>query len=167
MHECLCSTLPCNVTIRRLTGDNLVILETLLPKLARYHNRVATSFAGIYPVTSVAKQIKETQDELAKNQALVEVVYCDGEPVGFAKGSFSDGLGFIDWLYVDADSRGMGLGSMLLKRIMAYFRKNRVHMVDIMVVAGNPAKRFYEKHGFGTRLEMVSMTLPEPESHPA
>lgn len=163
MHECHSSTLPCNVTIRRLGRDNLAVLATLLPKLSRYHNSVATSFAGVYPVTSVAKQIKETEDELEKNQALVEVVYNGGEPVGFAKGSFSDGLGFIDWLYIDAEFRGVGLGGMLLKRIMAYFRKNRIHMVDIMVVAGNPAKRFYEKYGFGKRLEMLSMTLPQPE----
>ncbi len=161
MHECPSLSLPCNITIRRLDRENLAVLETLLPKLARYHNKVAASFAGMYPISSVAKQIRETEEEMAKNQALVEVVFRGDEPVGFAKGSFNDELGFIDWLYLDPSSRGMGLGGVLLKRIMAFFRKNRIHWVDIMVVAGNPAKRFYEKHGFGSRLEMLSISLPQ------
>ncbi len=161
MHENLSPTLPCNIAIRRLDKENLAVLETLLPKLARYHNNVASSFAGMYPISSVARQIRETEEEMAKNQAMVEVVFRGDEPVGFAKGSFNDErLGFIDWLYLDPSSRGMGLGGVLLKRIMAFFRKNRINWIDVMVVAGNPAKRFYEKHGFGKRLEMLSMRLP-------
>jgi GNAT superfamily N-acetyltransferase len=164
MYESPPQVLPCNITIRRLDRENLSVLETLLPKLASYHNKVAASFSGRYPISSVAKQIRETEEDMAKNQALVEVVFRGDEPIGFAKGSFSDELGFIDWLYLEPSSRGMGLGGVLLKRIMAFFRKNRIHWVDIMVVAGNPARRFYEKHGFGPRLEMLSMALPHPET---
>lgn len=158
MHESL--AIPVNMTIRRLDGDNLAILETLLPKLARYHNEVAATFAGSYPTRPPAKQIRETVEEMEKNRAMVEVVYHGNTPIGFAKGSFDDGCGFIDWLYLDPDYRGLGLGSLLFKRVMAFFRKNRVHSVDLMVVFGNKAaKRFYEKHGFVTRLEVLGITM--------
>lgn len=159
--------LPPEITVRRLARDELDVLKELLPKLSEYHNQVAASFRGLYPIRSVPKQIRETEEELDKQRALVEVMYRKGRPIGFAKGSFDDGLGFIDWLYIDPAERGRGLGGILLARIMRFFRENDIGHVDLMVVKGNPAKKFYQKYGFIPRLEMFSMSLTTPEESTA
>lgn len=155
------STLPGNVVIRRVGADELDALASILPRLSRYHNDIAATFTGVYPVQPYAKQVEETRKELAEDRALVELVYRDAKPVGFSKGSVEDGAGFIDWLYLDEDLRGLGIGDLLMERLFAYFRAKRVRLVDLMVVAGNPAKSFYEKYGFTTRLEMLSMTMEQ------
>ncbi|MCD8350876.1 MAG: GNAT family N-acetyltransferase [Planctomycetaceae bacterium] len=160
------STLPGDVVIRSLDAAGLDVLETILPRLSHYHNDIAATFTGVYPVQPYAKQLEETRKELAEDRALVEVVYRDGEPVGFSKGSIDDNAGFIDWLYLDEGLRGLGLGDILMERLFSYFRARRVHLVDLMVVAGNPAKSFYEKYGFATRLEMLSMKLEDQPPQP-
>ncbi len=157
------STLPGDVVIRVLDASGLDALAPVLPRLSRYHNDIAATFTGVYPVQPYAKQLDETRKELAEDRALVEVVFRNDEPVGFSKGSIDDGAGFIDWLYLDEDLRGLGLGDILMERLLAWFRTRRVGLVDLMVVAGNPAKTFYEKYGFTTRLEMLSMRLPKEQ----
>jgi GNAT superfamily N-acetyltransferase len=54
----------------------------------------------------------------------------------------------ISAVYVLPPARGAGIGSRLMTAILAWGRASGCELCDLNVVARNPAKSLYEKHGF-------------------
>jgi len=52
------------------------------------------------------------------------------------------------YLFVDSTVHGQGIGSMLIKAVDAEFKQRGVGKYTIVINSSNPARRFYEKHGF-------------------
>lgn len=131
----------------------------LLDELSAYHNRIAKTFTGVYPVIPAAIHLRELAEQVEKGLGRVEIVLDGDTPVGFAAATFEGGYGSIDYLYVREELRGRKIGAKLLRHMLAFLRENEVKFVDLQVVRGNRAKNFYKRHGFLTRSEVMSMTL--------
>lgn len=149
-------------TFTTLTAEEVPQIAGLLAELATHHNEVALVFAGRYPIYSLETQVEEAQKMVAEGEARVDVVRKNGELAGFGMASISGRNGEIDFLYVSPRLRSRGLGKKLMDRLMAFLRDKNAAFVDLRVVRGNPAKRFYKKYGFQTRSEILSMEMPPP-----
>lgn len=146
--------------IRALNADEVCILEKHLPELADYHNRVASSFSGVYPIVPPAEALRDTAKSIQEGSAHAEALFDDeGAVAGYCVVHRHAETGDIDWLNVREDVRGEGWGRVLLERGLKYLRGNGVQLVDALVVRGNPAKEFYRELGFKTRMEVMSKRL--------
>lgn len=145
---------------RVLTADEIHLLVAELPKLAEYHNRVAETFSGIYPIVPIPEALADTEKTVREGMARAEIVEDEtGEIAGFCVVHFHGDTGDVDWLYVRDDARGEGWGKILLDNAMAYLKENGVQLVDLTVVSGNPAKDFYAEQGFVVRSELMTRRL--------
>lgn len=148
-----------------LSGDQTSRLIPILRELAAYHNTVAEDFSGVYPVYSLERQMEEAGEMVDKGEAQIDVVLENGEIAGFGMASFSGKNGEIEFLYLRPHLRRRGLGDKLYQRLAAFLEANGVEFVDLLVVKGNPAKRFYRKRGFRVRSELMSLSFRrEPQT---
>lgn len=79
------------------------------------------------------------------------VVERGGAPIGYASGHVDpDGFGWVDFMAVAPDARGVGDGSVLLAAtVAAVFAEAQLDEVRLAVEEHRrPAIRFYERHGF-------------------
>lgn len=149
-----------NEEVRSLTCDEVPLLRPCLEGLAAYHNRVAVSFSGVYPTMPVDTHLAHMKDHVANDTArIVGLFLQDGTLGGFGMSSYEGSYGEVDYLFVHKSLRGEGRGRQILALLMDYLKEKKVAFVDLKVVLGNPAKRFYEKCGFATRSEVMSMHL--------
>lgn len=146
--------------IRPLRADETPLLRECMERLAAYHNSVAISFAGFYPIMPIDTHLKHIRDHIINRTAMILGLFQpDGALCGFGMASFEDAYGEIDYLFVDEVHRGDGWGGILLEELLDFLRGNDVNFVDLNMVQGNPAKSFYEKFGFQPRSEVMSMEL--------
>lgn len=143
-----------------LQPEEIAILKGPLADLEVHHNDVAETFPGVYPIMPVDETIADTVELVRENRARVEVLLDDdGSVAGFSNAQHHGENGEINWLYVRDDLRGQGWGKQLLDNALDYLRNNGVHLVDLFVVRGNPARNFYEAIGFEERVAVLSMRL--------
>lgn len=58
-------------------------------------------------------------------------------------------IGQLSWIYVDPESRGLGVVDHLIQGLFAWFSEQGVAGREVFVTAANPAAvRVYERHGF-------------------
>lgn len=147
-------------TIRDLNEEEVPLLRALLEELADYHNRVASSFAGAYPTMPIDLHIRHMRDHVRERTACIVGLFAEGGGLGgFGMASAESGYGEIDYLYIGEDLRGRGYGNDLMERLLAYLKERGAELVDIKVVLGNPARRFYQKYGFTLRSEVISKRI--------
>ena len=113
-------------------------LEECLKALAEYHNHTSANFKGHFP----KKPYEETLASFEKD------VDSEDRILGFCKADITGREGTIDYLIVLSESRGKGYGEALLDWALNIFRNRKVTRIEVKVVDGNDAIRFYEKHGF-------------------
>lgn len=142
---------------RLLRKEESPLLRKCMQELADYHNEVALSFAGKYPMIPVDEQLAHMAKEMEKDTVMVEAAVEEGEIVGFCMAAYEARYGEIDFLYLREPFRGEGAGKQLVEDALAFFRKNGVRTIDVRVVAGNPAKNFYENLGFHLRSEVLTL----------
>lgn len=146
--------------VRPLTPEEVPLLRRCLEGLATYHNRVARSFAGRYPIMPIDVHLSHMREHLVNGTALlVGLFFPDGRIRGFGMASYEGDYGEIDYLFIDKELRGDGRGDKIMERLLSFLDEKGVGFVDLKVVLGNPARRFYEKYGFRVRTEVMSRTL--------
>lgn len=103
------------------------------------------------------KWIKLVKKKLFNNRkSLFLVAVNENILVGFIHGDIRDNFlrqikkyGHIDDIFIDEDYRNKKIGTMLVGKLMRWFKRNRILYVDLMVSLKNKAAvRFYEKLGF-------------------
>lgn len=144
---------------RLLRPEEMPLLTPLMRALSDYHNAIAETFAGIFPVRPREDQTRELGEQIAVDKGRVEITLENNEPIAFCAGTFEKNYGTIDFLYVREAMRGKGIGGRLLTGQLDYFREKGVTFVDLGVVRGNPAAEFYERHGFEFRSRIFSRKL--------
>lgn len=91
-------------------------------------------------------------DRLADDGSAFLVAVEGDDLVGVVQGELIDGpdrVGRIDWLHVDPNRRGEGIGSQLLGRLETRLRQQDVDVVEGRVLEANTAGGdFYESHSF-------------------
>jgi ribosomal protein S18 acetylase RimI-like enzyme len=103
------------------------------------------------------KELAEIADILASETAFV-ALDDDGTPVGFALARRrSPGFGTLTDLYVRQLDRRSGVGTELMREVLAAFREQGIEQVDLEVVAANTvARSLYQR--WGLRDEVMIMT---------
>jgi ribosomal protein S18 acetylase RimI-like enzyme len=98
-------------------------------------------------------------EDLTDEDTLFVVGVEEGQVVGFAQSHVlerRERIGQIDWLHVDPEFRGRGLGDQLLARVEQELLERAVDRVEGRVLAANESGgEFYADHGFeqvGTRM---------------
>lgn len=87
--------------------------------------------------------------ELGKDDATIFLAVEASEPVGFAHGVVSEGVGNVLRLYVHPEARGEGVGTDLLERTAERLAEEGAKSLRAMVLKNNDAGRaFYRAAGF-------------------
>lgn len=103
------------------------------------------------------KELSEVAEILESETAFV-ALDDDGAPVGFALARRrSPGFGTLTDLYVSQDARRSGVGTELMREVVAAFREQGIEQLDLEVVASNAvARSLYVR--WGLRDEVMIMT---------
>ncbi len=146
--------------LRELKSAEVPLLRDCLDNLAAYHNKVAHSFAGDYPMMPVDTHLGHMAEHIKNHTALILGLFAkDGTLSGFGMASHEGRFGEIDYLFIKKKLRGERFGRLLVQRLLVHLKKNGVDFVDVHVALGNPAKTFYEKFGFQLRSETLSIKI--------
>jgi ribosomal protein S18 acetylase RimI-like enzyme len=147
--------------IRRLDSAELDQLEPLWCTLRLHHAAVAPGFGPPRErADSWGRRREEYERWLEEPGAFALVAERSNELLGYAmvhtrRGSptwpLSEPAAELETLSVLPSERGQGIGSALLDAVQAELTANGIAALSLLVVAGNDeARRFYERHGFGT-----------------
>jgi ribosomal protein S18 acetylase RimI-like enzyme len=103
------------------------------------------------------KELAEIAEILESEIAFV-ALGDDGSPVGFALArERAPGFGTLTDLFVDREDRRSGVGTELMREVLAAFRERGIEQLDLEVVAANAgARSLYAR--WGLRDEVVIMT---------
>ena len=134
--------------MRELTGGEAYRLEECLRQLAEHHNEVSTDFKGCYPKKPYAEILKSFEEDMGSGKARIAVIEEEERILGFCKISSCGDAGTVDYLIVLKEARGKGYGDDLFEWAMDGLKQRGASRIEVKVVAGNDAIRFYEKHGF-------------------
>ena len=96
--------------------------------------------------------------EILENEIAFVALSDDGAPVGFALArERAPGFGTLTDLFVEREDRRSGVGTELMREVLAVFRERGVEQLDLEVVAANAgARSLYAR--WGLRDEVVVMT---------
>ena len=142
-----------------LSPDSVHRLEDCILGLADHHNSIPSAFSGIYPFLPVDSILSAMADQVRDGRAVIEIISDDGKIAGFSKVSFDHTYGILDFLFVREEYRGRGYGKILMDRVMDLFRQRGVDLIDIKVVSGNDAERFYQRYGFQIRSVIMTRRI--------
>ncbi|WP_254521429.1 GNAT family N-acetyltransferase [Natrinema caseinilyticum] len=98
-------------------------------------------------------RVAETGDEI------------EGETVaGFVEGRLEDGWGTVNWLFVDPEHRGRGIGTRLYEAASETMRDRGVEQICVSVLEANTeghgfVERFGLEHGGDRRIEIADESL--------
>ena len=143
--------------MREINSKETGKLFECLEALAEHHNKVSVNFKGCYPQTPSEEKIRQFESELEEGTSRIAVVENGSEVIGFCKISTNAATGVLEYLAVLDRERGKGYGAELMNWALNTFRELGMMNIDVKVVYGNEAIRFYSKYGFRER--SVIMTL--------
>jgi ribosomal protein S18 acetylase RimI-like enzyme len=140
------------MTVRRATQDDFEAIAALWKEFD--HEIPPPTHEGPADQEKELAEIAEILDSETAFVALDE----DGVPVGFVLGRRrSPGFGTLTDLYVRQLERRTGVGTELMREVLAAFREQRIEQVDLEVVAANTvARSLYQR--WGLRDEVMIMT---------
>ena len=138
-----------DITVRPYRGEDWNAVEAVHDAARRTELKLADLEAAFVP-------LKEAAVSEGLFDYTVLVAEGDGTVLGFAAYA-EDALA---WLYVDPAHYGQGIGSALVRQVLA---ENTARPMSIEVLCGNePARRLYEKFGFRT-VKTASGVMPGNE----
>ncbi|ERG96639.1 GNAT family N-acetyltransferase [Haloquadratum walsbyi] len=119
---------------------------------------LAASYGHVIDDETIDAAIEEWYSEDALEETLVDdestfvLAVDDGGPIGFAQSDLITGreaIGYIDWLHVGPDHRGVGIGSQLLSRLRQALMNAGADRLEGRVLTENETGLgFYEDQGF-------------------
>lgn len=134
--------------MRELAGPDVYQLEECLQELAEHHNTVSVNFPGQFPKKPVQDTLASFEQDLRSGRSRIAVVENGTKTLGFCKADFCGAEGVLDYLIVLKEARGRGYGDALLDWGLNVLKESGARRIEVKVVDGNNAIRFYEKHGF-------------------
>jgi ribosomal protein S18 acetylase RimI-like enzyme len=166
--------------VRRATRDDVESVR----QVAR--ESLATSYGHAIDADFIDEAVAGWYDpddlvsELDDDDTVFVVAEDDGAVVGFAQSYVvrrREAIGEIDWLHVDPDRRGEGIGARLLHRLEEELLERGVGRLEGRVLAANEAgTSFYEQEGYdaigqrrvrigdGEYVERIYSKFPAPDT---
>ena len=148
-----------NLIAKEIPLEDLELLRPLMVAMSTHHNKTTTYFKGHYPTYSQDETLKEFREGILAGEMELKGIYDGGKMIGFIAVSSKEKKGSLDWLIVDENYRGQGLGKELMEWGLERLKKREATFIDLTLVEGNPTKNFYEAYGFRTRLETMSLKI--------
>lgn len=145
--------------MRELTAGEVRILEECLEALAAHHNRVSVNFRGQFPKRPYGETLEMFRQDVENGKSRIAVAEEGDRVLGFCKVDAAGAEGAVDYLIVLPEARGKGFGDRLFGWALDALRQSGVSRVEVRVVDGNDAIRFYEKYGFRTCSHILRMEL--------
>ena len=120
-------------------------LELLLAALIREHQRTyPDAYPNLPPEEAAALYVTSYVPRLTQDPGLVAVLAVDRAPVGCLVGEVSvrvvgrpATVGFIEWFYVEPESRGLGIGRALMRAGLSIARAHGVTHLECRSVPGD------------------------------
>jgi GNAT superfamily N-acetyltransferase len=120
-------------------------LELLLAALMREHQRTyPDAYPNLPPEEAAALYAAAYVERLPEDPSLVAVLAVDRAPVGCLVGEVSARIvgrpatvGFIEWFYVEPESRGLGIGRALMRAGLSIARAHGVTHLECRSVPGD------------------------------
>lgn len=136
--------------MRELSSGEVYRLEECLTELAEHHNAVSVNFSGCFPQKPFQETMAAFEKDVSSGRSRIAVIESEGKILGFSKVNIHGEEGTIDYLVVLKEHRGNGYGEALLTWALDALQAGGASRIEVKVVNGNDAIRFYEKHGFRT-----------------
>ena len=136
--------------MRELSSREVYRLEECLRELADHHNQVSVNFSGCFPKKPFQETLAAFENDVGSGKSRIAVIESGEKILGFCKVNIVGEEGTIDCLVVLREHRGNGYGETLLSWALDALQASGVSRIEVKVVDGNDAIRFYEKHGFRT-----------------
>ena len=145
--------------MRELNGGEVYRLGECLRELAAHHNEVSVNFRGHYPKKPFRETLESFEEDVNSGKSRIVVIE-DGDKVqGFCKADISGAEGKIDYLIVLKEARGSGYGNDLMDWAVETLKQDGADRIEVRVVDGNDAVRFYEKYGFRINAHILRMNV--------
>ena len=77
----------------------------------------------------------------------VQIITFEGRNVGWVQSAEMASENFLQQLFVTPQYQGRGIGSIVLQNLLKHWERMGKPVV-LTVLKNNPARRFYERHGF-------------------
>ena len=145
--------------MRELDYQETDRLEECLKELAEHHNEVSNGFKGCYPKRPFAETLESFREDVQGGKSRIAVVEENGRILGFCKTDVCGAEGKIDYLIVLKEARGSGYGNDLMDWAVDTLKQSGVNRIEVRVVDGNNAVRFYEKYGFRINAQILRMDV--------
>ena len=145
--------------MRELPCNEIPKLEVCLRELAEHHNRVSVNFAGTYPKRPFGETLQSFETDVRSGKSRIAAIDSENRIVGFCKTDIDRMQGKIDYLIVLQEYRGKGYGDMLMNWAIDLFKQCGVEQIEVKVVDGNSAIKFYEKYGFRMNARILRTNL--------
>ena len=133
---------------RELDIREIHLLKNCVEGLAAHHNRVSVNHAGLFPRRPAQQTLELFRQGMEQGKSRILGCFEEERVVGFCKIDVEPPNGKLDYLFVEEDWRGKGLGRTLMDWAMDTFRANGARRLEVKVIDGNPAIHLYEKYGF-------------------
>ena len=143
--------------MREISSEETGRLYECLEALAEHHNQVSAHFRGSYPLVSSEQKIRQFARELEQGGSRIAVAENAGKVIGFCKINTDADTGVLEYLVVLDSERGKGYGAAFMDWALNTFRELGVRNIDVKVVYGNEAIRFYQKYGFRERSVVLTL----------
>lgn len=149
-----------SVEVVPVGADRLADLVEFWKLLHRHQASVCPEVAGLEVLSedASAEIVGEMYREwLSRPESFAFLAEDEGRPVGFVIGFYEEPhfmwetgrVGHVDSFYVLPETRGQGVGRLLMEAAYAAMREAGASTVALEMVADNEiARRFYEKEGF-------------------
>ena len=144
-------------TMREINSKETGKLYECLEALAKHHNEASIYFKGHYPQTPSEQKTVQFENDLEEGRSRIAVVENGQKVTGFCKINTDGNTGVLEYLVVLDQERGKGYGAALMDWALNTFRDLGIHGIDVKVVYGNEAVRFYEKYGFRERSVILTL----------
>jgi ribosomal protein S18 acetylase RimI-like enzyme len=144
-----------NFTIRPGRREDAEAAARLWMQSAEEH----TAHDRIYATAPGAERVMRRflADLASSSHSFLFVAESDGRVVGFISGELREGSlifrqktwASVDDVFVEPDSRNLGIGRALLEGVEAWAKKRRADGISLQVAAANGrGRKFYEELGF-------------------
>lgn len=148
--------------IKELKTEEVKLLKPLMEYLAMHHNNVSTYFKGSFPLHKDEDRIARFEKEISEGTSKAYVCLEGELIVGVIKIDFNDDKGVIDYFVILKEYQGKGYGKALMDKALETFNEKNIKDIELHVVYGNDAVKFYEKYGF--KIQSYVMELKENDN---
>jgi GNAT superfamily N-acetyltransferase len=157
-----------SVAIRRARETDAEFLSRSLEDMQVMH---ATAMPSLFKATAEPYLPEKLRDLLVNPSAHLFVAVVCGSPAGFThlwiftepegENNFANTKVFISYVYVQPESRGLGVGRALIETARTLAQELNISTLERNVMAFNAdARRFFQKCGFMPLREILFQQMP-------